>query len=263
MIKRGEKRGQVTIFIIIAILIVVLGILIYLYFPKIFSSSSGETINPPAYIQQCMKQKVEDTIQTITVQGGSYVVDDKNGYFYKSAGDDEGNYVRYLCYTNDYFVPCINQEPFLTKHVEEEILDNINDSIENCFASLVKSYKDKGYDVTLINGTPSVSIEPDFVTSYFNKTFTVVRGDEGQTYRNFKVELNSHLYNILEVAKNILVWEITAGDSIQEAYMYDNPSLKVEKHRKDDDVKVYLLTDTDTMEEFRFAVRSFAVPIGF
>ena len=36
MIGKEEKGGQVTIFIIIAILIVALGVLIYLYYPKIF-----------------------------------------------------------------------------------------------------------------------------------------------------------------------------------------------------------------------------------
>jgi hypothetical protein len=263
MIKKGEKGGQVTIFIIIAILIIALGILIYLYYPKIFSNIGPESINPPAYIQDCMQQKIEDTVQTISLQGGDYVTDVNNGYFYKGNNEPEGKYVRYLCYTNENYVHCINQEPFLTEHIEKEILDTINSSIINCFDSMEKSYETKGYNVTLKNGTPEVQIIPKFVSTNFNRTLTLVKGEESQKYLNFDLNLNSNLYDMIEVAKNILIWEMNAGDSAPEAYMSDNPNLKVEKHRKDNDVKVYVLTDTTTEEVFEFAVRSFAAPAGF
>jgi hypothetical protein len=40
--------------------------------------------------------------------------------------------------------------------------------------------------------------------------------------------------------------------------MYNNPYIRVEKHLKADDVKIYLITDINTGEDFRFAVRSLA-----
>jgi len=43
------KRGQVTIFIIIAIIIIVLGVLIYLFYPQIQSWISPESKNPAAF----------------------------------------------------------------------------------------------------------------------------------------------------------------------------------------------------------------------
>ena len=56
---------------------------------------------------------------------------------------------------------------------------------------------------------------------------------------------------------------MNVGDSVPEAYMYNNPYMRVEKHRKDNDVKIYVITDINTEEDFRFAVRSFAFPVGF
>jgi hypothetical protein len=275
MIKKGGRRsklkifpknfrGQVTIFIIIALLIVAICILVYLYYPKIFASISPETKSPPTYIQECIQEQIEENVQTISLQGGSYVVDEKNGYFYKKEGED-GNYVRYLCYTSSNAIDtaCINQEPFLREHFEAEVLDSINEGIKTCFDNLVKSYDNKGYEVNLKEGIPKVEIIPEEVSTNFNRTLTLKKGDDTETYRKFEVNLNSNLYEILEVAKNILTWEMNVGDSLPEAYMYNNPYLKVEKRTKDNDVRIYILTDRNTEESFRFAVRSYPLPAGF
>lgn len=265
MNKKEGKKGQVTIFIIIALLFVALCILVYLYYPKIFSSISPETKDPATYIQQCIQKDLENNIETISMQGGSFVVSPSNGYFYKESDKENGNYVRYLCYTSSQTLntPCINQEPFLTEHVESEILTSISPEITTCFDALVKSYQNKGYDVNLKDGTPSVKIIPNFIATDFNKTLTLTKGDETDTYRTFKIDLNSNLYDMLEDTKNILIWEMNVGDSFPMAYMYNDPYIRVEKHRKDNDVKVYVLTDINTEESFRFAVRSFPNPVGF
>jgi hypothetical protein len=273
IVKRGKgsklkifpknSRGQVTIFIIIAILIVALGVLVYLYFPKIFPGISNETNNPSAFIQECLEEEIEDNAKIISSQGGNYVVNSSSGYFYKKDLDNEGRYVRYLCYTDENFdVPCINQEPFLTEHIESEILNSIKEDIEDCFDSLEKSYDNKGYEVNLKRGNTEVSIIPNQISTDFNSTLTLTKGEEVETYRNFEIDINSNLYEIIQIAKNILVWEINVGDSWPEAYMYNNPYMRVEKHRKDNEVKIYVITDIDTGEDFRFSVRSKASPVG-
>jgi len=261
--KRLKKRGQVTIFIIIAILIIALGVLIYMFYPKIVSQMETETKNPSTFIQECMEETIQDTVDIISLQGGSYVVNESGGRFYKGEDEDEGTYVRYLCYTNEDFISCINQEPFLTEHIELEILNVISLDIESCFNSLVKSYEDKGYEVDLKKGNPEVQIIPYSISTNFNHTLTLVKGDSSERYKNFEINLNSNLYDMLEVSKNIIIWEINVGDSLPEAYMNYNPYLKVEKHKKENDIKVYVLTDEKTQEIFRFATRSFAAPIGF
>jgi uncharacterized protein (UPF0333 family) len=260
--KRLNKKGQVTIFIIIAVLIIALAILIYLYYPKIIASLSTETKNPSAYMQECIQEQIEDNVQIISLQGGNYEVNENSGYFYKKEDESEGKYVKYLCYTSKDLQKCISQEPFLTEHVEAEILNSISTDVDDCFNSMVKSYDNKGYEVNLKRGTAEVSIIPNLISTNLNSTLTLTKSDETETYRNFNVDLNSNLYDILEVAKNILIWEMNVGDSLPEAYMYNNPYLRVEKHRKGDDTKIYVLTDINTEESFRFAVRSIAYSPG-
>lgn len=128
---------------------------------------------------------------------------------------------------------------------------------------MVGSYKTKGYDVILDEGTPAIKIVPNFIFIDFGRTLTLKKMDESNVYSSFELNLKSNLHDMLEVAKNIIIWEINVGDSLPEAYSFDNPYLKVEKHRKADEVKIYVLTDKKTEEVFRFAVRSFAAPVGF
>ncbi|MEK6833275.1 MAG: hypothetical protein AABY32_04455 [Nanoarchaeota archaeon] len=260
--KKLNKKGQITIFIIIAVLIIALGVLIYMFYPKLISRAETETKNPSAFIQECMEEKIQDTVDIISLQGGDYVVNVDNGIFYKENEEERGTYVRYICYTNEDLVHCFNQESFLTEHVESEILNVISPDAENCFNSLVKSYENRGYEVNLKEGNPKVIVQilPNAILTSFNKTLTLVKGDESERYNDFSININSNLYDMLDVAKNIILWEVKTGDSIPEIY-YD-PSLKVEKHRKENDVKVYVLT-YDKREVFRFAVRSFAAPVGF
>lgn len=264
MIRKEGKRGQVTIFIIIAILIVFLGIILFLYYPKIISKTSTETKNPYSFIQICLEDQIEDNLEIISSQGGNFIVDGNSGYFYKKNNEENGKYVRYLCYTDENFnVPCINQEAFLTEHIESQILGSVSTDIDECFNALVKSYDDKGYEVDLKKGTPEISILPGVVSTDFNTTLTLTKGDETETYRHFEIGIESSIHELIEIAKNIIIWEMNIGDSIPEAYMYDNPYIRVEKHRKDNEVKIYVITDINTGEDFRFATRSFAAPVGF
>ncbi len=89
---RKNKRGQITIFIIIGILIVALAGVIYVVFPDIRSDISETPKTPSEFIQTCMKNDIENTIETISLQGGNYVPEHYIMY--------QGNPVSYLCYTN-------------------------------------------------------------------------------------------------------------------------------------------------------------------
>jgi len=257
MIEKEGKKGQVTIFIIIAILIVAIVVLIFLYYPKIFPNTGSDTKNPIGYIQECIEDEIEDNTRVIASQGGNYVMDEKSGYFYKKNDNEDGTYIRYLCYNQEILSPtCINQEPFLKEHIEDEILNSAIEDIDGCFESMVRSYEKKGYDVDLRRGETFVEIKPGVIVTDFNSTLTLKKGEESETYRNFDLEINSQLHELIEVSKNILIWEMNVGDSIPEGYMYNNPYVRVEKHKKSNDVKIYLVSDVNTGEDFRFAVRS-------
>lgn len=251
-----NKSGQVTIFIIVAILIIAIGVLIYMFYPKIKTTITTETTNPYSFIQECLEEKIEESVAILSLQGGSMETSESNSYYY------DGNYVKYLCYTEENFVECVNQEPFLKKHVEEEILNEISEDVVSCFDSLEQSYENKGYDVNLQRGATKVKLFQKRIVTSFEHELTLTKG-ESEKYDSFEIVLQSNLYGTIDIVNNIISWEMEFGDSATEVYIMSNPNIKIEKRTKDDDVKIYIITYKETGEVFQFAVRSIALPPGY
>jgi hypothetical protein len=255
MEKKGEgKRGQVTIFIIIGIIIVAAGLLIYSFYPQIKSALGGEEKNPSSYIQTCLEDEIKDAADKLSLQGGS--LSPENYIMY----DDSK--VEYLCYTNEFYKPCVVQQPMLKQHIELEIKKEIEKSVESCFASLKSSYEKKGYSVDLKSGDKRIELFPKRIVGTFNYSLTLTKGDT-QSYDSFVVIVNNNLYELVAIANSIIAWEATYGDAEVTTYMIYYPDLKVEKNLRESGEKVYVLTDRDTGSKFQFAVRSQAWPAGY
>ncbi|MFA5724599.1 MAG: hypothetical protein WC979_10175 [Candidatus Pacearchaeota archaeon] len=252
--KRGNKRGQVTIFIIVGIIIVVAAVLIYTFYPKIKTTLGIEESNPQNYIQSCVEDKLKETIELVSLQGGS--VNPENYII-------EGGRVEYLCYVNEYFIPCLIQQPLLKQHIESEILNEIEDTVDDCFDSLKESYFQKGYDVEIKNGDKDVELLPGKIISTFNNEVRFTKGEEVQEYEKFVIITNSNLYELVAIANSIIEWEATYGDADPLTYMLYYPNLKVETISRESGKRVYILTNRVDGNVFRFAVKSQVWPAGY
>jgi len=250
---RWSSTGQVTIFIIIAIIIVALAFLIYSFYPQIKSTIGGEEKNPPSYIQTCLEDKIKDTADKLSLQGGS--VTPQNYILY------EDEKVEYLCYTNEYYRTCVVQQPLLKRHIESEIKKEIENDVTSCFASLKSSYEKKGYDVSLKSGDRRVELLPKRIVGTFNYSMTLTKGST-QKYDSFVVMVNNNLYELVAIATSIIEWETTYGDAEVTTYMTYYPDLKVEK-KSGNGGKVYILTDRNTGNKFQFAIRGQIWPAGY
>ena len=85
-----SKKGQVTLFIIIAIVIVGLAVLLYQVIPRTSTTASGGADNPQGILETCLKEHIEETVKTISLHGGSF---DPEHYFAYNWVD-----IEYLCY---------------------------------------------------------------------------------------------------------------------------------------------------------------------
>jgi hypothetical protein len=258
--KRLNKKGQVTIFIIIAILVVAIGVLFYLFYPKIFPGTGTETKNPSTFIQECMQEEIQNTITNLSLQGGS--VNPTFYYTYYDTKKSGTNNVEYLCYTNqDYIYPCVVQRPLLVEHIQSEILNNIKADSITCFNNLKKSYENKGYQVNMIPGNITVELIPKKVVTTFEYELTLTKGNT-EKFQNFKIALDSNLYEFAGIANSIINWETQYGDAEVTTYMNYYHDLKVEKKSQIDETRVYILTDRNSGEKFQFASRSYVFPPG-
>jgi hypothetical protein len=256
--KEGGKRGQLTIFIILAILIIALALLIYFLYPKLKGGGGGDSDNPYSYIETCMKEKIQNTVETISLQGGS--IDPTFYYSY------EGEKVTYLCYINQYYKPCVVQQAMLIPHIQSEIENAIKEDTTFCFNSLKESYLKKGYDVSLTEVIPganpaTVVLGPEKVSTTFNYKLTLTKS-ETNTYENFQIILEDSIYEFANIAESIISYEALYGDAETTNYMNIYHDLKVEKKKQVDESSVYILTNRDSERKFMFASRSYAFPPG-
>ncbi|HPD81628.1 MAG TPA: hypothetical protein PK357_00840 [Candidatus Pacearchaeota archaeon] len=264
MTKKEEKRGklnlflknfkgQVTIFIIIALIIVALAILFYFLLRK---PPVGPVVteNPAVYIETCMKEKIEDTVTNLSLRGGSVIP--SNGYYLY-----QNNTIEYLCYTNEYYAPCVVQQPMLAQHIQEEILNNIEDDVILCFNSMKDNYEKEGYEVIMKSGNTSVDLLPERIVTTFGYEVTLTKSSTNK-YENFQIVIPRDTYRFASIASSIIQWETLYGDAEVTTYMNYYHDLKVEKKKQIDETSIYILTNRDTGEKFQFASRSYAFPPG-
>ena len=255
MQKGANKRGQVTIFIIIAILVVGIVALIFFLVPRTTTETGFNPESPEAFMQNCLDGPIEDVVSTVSAQGGSVVPE-----FYFMYG---GERIEYLCYTNEYYKTCVVQQPMLKQHIESEISGAIVGDVSSCFTSLQENYRADGYSVELQQGITNVELLPKrIVVSFPDYVLTTTKGETAR-HDAFSVVLNNNLYELTSIANSIIDWEATYGEAETTAYMAYYKDLKVEKHTQQDGTKIYVITDRNLGNKFQFASRSQAWPPGF
>ncbi len=252
---RWNSRGQVTIFIIIAIVIVAIALLIYSFYPQIRSTIGGTEQNPPNYIQSCIEDTMADAVTTLSSQGGN--INPENYLMYNNEK------IEFLCYTTEFYRSCIVQQPMLTPHIETEIENQIKDTADKCFSSLKESYEKKGYSVDMKKGAQNVELLPKRVVASFNYTTTLTKGSDSQKYDSFSVVLNNNLYELSSIANSIIEWEALYGDADTTIYMTYYHDLKVEKILRGSGTKIYIITDRNSGNKFQFASKGQIWPAGY
>ncbi len=245
-----KKRGQVSIFIIVALVIV--GIIVAtFFFPGINVFASD--LNPSSFLRGCVEGEVEGTLEVLRNQGGylnpeSYV-------------DYQGNRIQYLCFTSENYVPCVVQQPLLVKHVEKEIKGRVKPVATQCVDLLKKEYEKQGYEVRITPGDVNVSVVPGNIVVDFVSPMTITK-ESTQTFEKFAISMESELYDLLSISMSIIEFEAVFGDSETSSYLQYYPDLRIDKTKRNGDT-IYKLTNVVSEDEFTFASRSLVWPQGY
>jgi len=244
----SSNRGQLTLFIIIALLIISV-ILIYFYAVKpgtIMPSSTRNTF------EGCMYDVVDESIEQLGKQGGF-----ANPEFYYMY---QGEKVGYVCYTDEYYKPCVVQKPFLKQHFERELVKSARDKIYSCYDNYLSELEAKGYSVTGEERELNISILPEKILIELNAPVTMTRGGSSR-YTKFISLVNSNLYEILMISNSILQYETNYGDSETTDFMDFYQDIVIDKLKQSEGTTIYILKDSKT--KFQFASRSYALPAGY
>jgi hypothetical protein len=252
-----EKRGQVTVYVILALVIVVLAVVLYFFSPRIGTILGGDA-EPDDYIRDCVLPALDEGLDLVSKQGG--YVSPEGSVLY------QGSQVKYLCYTSHYHVPCYVQQPLLVSHVENELSEYVEEKARECVSDLREYYEGRGYSVS--GGTTvevNVDVVPGRVEVAVDSPMTFSKDDNVQDFKAFRFGKASEMYSLLMTAVSIIDFESTYGDSETTLYMQYYPDLQVKKTKAylGDGGTIYTIKNVKTSEEFTFASRSLAWPGGY
>jgi len=263
--KDMAKKGQIAIFVIIAIVIIGAAILFFTLTDigreTIRSitpgGSSSGSFDIEAEFSTCIidNELIDAEIREILMKGGRKNPD----FFYMH----EGNPYSYLCHTNEYYTACVNNNPLLLQSVEMEIDKIISPLVSDCYRDLQVKLKDQGFETRSGDLNVVIDITQGNINIKTDTTLNIKKGESSRTIDGFEIRKPSEAYQLLSVSSSIISYETLYGDSDPVAYMSLYPNTRVEKIKQSDGTTLYKVSDRTTLEEFNFATRSYAMPAGY
>ena len=202
-----NKKGQLTIFIIIAI-VVIAGVAAFFVFRGSFTLTEIPPSIEPVYnsFLSCLE---EDTLAGISILGShaGYIelpeFQPASIYMpFSNQLDFLGNGIPYWYYVSGNNIQ--KEQVPSEKNMEEQLADYISEKARDCN---FENYHDEGFEVLLGEPSTEVRIDSNDVEIRVNMDFTVERGNDTALVRNHRVIVNSKLGTLYNSAKKIYEYE--------------------------------------------------------
>lgn len=214
-----SKKGQVTLFVIIAILVVALvaGFFVFkdrLIKPKL-SSGFDEIYNSFIF---CVEEDLSSGIAILESQGGYIDLPEfETGsrlYPFSSQLDFLGNPIPYWYYVSASGFQR-SQVPSKSD-MENELETFVEQNVRNCFLG---DYSSEGYELTFSEPRARVDIKDGSVSLDLDMDFSIERDGESSFVRNHDVEVNSNLGSLY--ADAIQIYDLEQEELFLETYAID------------------------------------------
>jgi hypothetical protein len=240
------RRGQITIFIIIGIIAVILISTIFYFIVNngtstIINENEQDDLSPiKKHITSCLSDELTKTIVLLGKQGAI------NPNTYLAAKDVK---ISYYYFKGEKFLPSIND-------IKQEIEKKLKTTTRNC----LDDFKSNKF---LIEPTYEIDTNIEFTNNSINANliFPINIYYEGQTIKlsEFNTKLNIDFNQIYELIKKIILDTYNDPEWINFENLYDD-SYDVKLIKVDDQTILYVISDKNMIIneenfEYRFAVK--------
>ena len=259
--RNDKKKGQITIFVVMAIVVIAALIIFFAVSDTgrdvIQSFTDTGDFDVRGSIESCIEESenFQTSITQILEKGGS--LEPEFSYMFEDVN------ITYLCYTNEFYKTCTNQQPLLIQHVESEILNVIKEDVDGCIQNVNEDLESRGYKITPGTYTMGVDLFPGNIIVQIDYPLTISKGDNVRKFSGFQVRKSSDSYHLITLSHSIINFEARYGEADPNTYMALYPQTKVEKIKRGDGTTIYKVSDRETEESFNFAVRSLVFPPGY
>ncbi len=251
--KKINKKAQLSMFIGVAVILVVVIGLIFL----IVNHSRNQKTNisdPKIYITNCIQESLQKAETNITQ---SNLYDGGRNYALYL-----GKKVPYLCLTSTYYSPCVNQEPMLIEKVRAKINNLVLADVKNCFSILNSNLKKSGYEISEGNLSTKINFYDKSIELQINKKISAKKENETKVYEEFSSSIQSPIFNLLKTTQKIVNYQSTYCEFNDINWMMVYPETKIDYFITSDNTKIYTLSDRASEKNISFAVKSCSLPGG-
>lgn len=205
------KRGQLTVFVILALAIVVGIVLFFVFRSSVEVEGLSQDLRPAYdYYLSCIEDQTRLAIDVAGTQGGRIYT---GNYIPGSDFAPFSNHLNFLGNSVPYWY-YVSGNGFVRENVpskadiEEDIEQFVGENLVNCdFDRFVA----QGYDVSFENPDVDVNIEESRVTVTVNSDFDVSRGEDAASLQSHSVEVDSKLGKFYSMAREIYAKELESA----------------------------------------------------
>lgn len=203
-----SKKGQVTIFIIIAIFLLAAVAVYLIYRSSVPTIAQIPTEFQPAYntFLSCIEDNAQAGINILESQGGYLSLPDfepGSSYMpFSSQLNFMGNPIPYWYYVSGNNVA--KEQVPTQASMENNLAQFIDERIRNCDFS---SYTNTDFQIQMGEPTTKVSINQNKVSISLNMDLSMNKGNESAFVRNHKADVNSELGALYSSAKTVYDYE--------------------------------------------------------
>ncbi len=202
-----NRKGQVTIFIIIAIVLVVGVVIFFVYKDSIVSESIPLSIEPAyANFLSCLEEDTLNGIDVLESQGGYITLPDfEQGSEYmpfSSQLNFLGNPIPYWYYVSGNNIQ--KEQVPSKKEMEDQLGEFINKKITRC---VFDYYYEQGFEINLGEPNTKVIVRENEVEVDLNMDLGINKEEDSALIRNHKMVVKSKLGTLYNSAKKIYEYE--------------------------------------------------------
>lgn len=249
------KRGQLTIWIILAIVLVASMVLFFSVERGIISGGGADKeISPEGIITSCVRENTQEIIDQMIEVGG--FIDNQNVIRY------ENKNITYICKHSGNYKPCVNQYPRYLENLKIELINHLTPRVEECFDSFVEQAEKRNYDVEIGVMNISVDLGINRIFVDVKRDLNIEKDETSRQIKNIEVEIISPLYDLANIAIEIGNNEAKYCNFEYAGYMILFPRWKITRDAIWDSNRIYTITDNYSDKKMTIAIRSCAVPAG-
>lgn len=249
------KRGQLTLFVIIGIVLVAALVFIFTFLNPELNIFKQKTSFPVEYISSCIEDSIKEYEKEF-FKSPSLLNSGSLSYKYNSQT------MPFLCYSTEFYYPCVPQNPLFIETIRRNMENQVSRELSRCILTLKEDYERKGYLFDQSDFILSLTFNELDIFYDAKMSIKISRGDDIILISNREGSVSTSLPKFLRTAETIVSHESSLCEFNIMLWQSSNREIVITRDRSGDQTKIYTLGVRDSDKEIKFAIRTCVLPAG-